>query len=81
MDGTIRCFGADRFHLRLSHLIRDMYSSNRKQLIDYEVRLLALWKTNSILIETLKAIQGSLSPDDVQQRAILNRIELALEQI
>ncbi|MEM5384122.1 hypothetical protein VSR68_11075 [Paraburkholderia phymatum] len=58
-----------------------MYSSNRKQLIDYEVRLLALWKTNSILIETLKAIQGSLSPDDVQQRAILNRIELVLEQI
>lgn len=57
----------------------DMQSFNRKQLVDYEARMLALWKTNSILIDTLRAIQASLSPDDPQQRAILNRIERALE--
>lgn len=43
--------------------------------------MLALWKANWVLIDTLKTIQGSLSLDDPQQRAIFHRIEKALEQI
>jgi hypothetical protein len=58
-----------------------MHGSNGKQLLDYEARILTLWKTNWMLIDTLKAINGSLSPDDPQQRAILTRIETMLERI
>ncbi|WP_258875682.1 hypothetical protein [Paraburkholderia sp. BL27I4N3] len=43
--------------------------------------MLALWKTNWILIGTLKTIQESLSLDDPQQRAIFDRIEEALGRI
>lgn len=58
-----------------------MHSFNRSQLLEYEARMLALWKTNWVLIDTLKTIQGSLSLDDLQQRAIFHRIEKALERI
>ncbi|MFM0626915.1 hypothetical protein [Paraburkholderia xenovorans] len=61
--------------------MHDMHSFNRSQLLDYEARMLALWRTNSVLIDTLKTIQGSLSVDDPQQRAIFHRIEKALERI
>ncbi|MFM0391419.1 hypothetical protein [Paraburkholderia phytofirmans] len=61
--------------------MHDMHSFNRSQSLDYEAHLLALWKTNWILIDTLKTIQRSLSVDDPQQRAIFNRIEEALERI
>lgn len=57
-----------------------MHSFNRSQLLDYEARMLALWRTNWVLIDTLKAIQGSLSLDDLQQRAIFHLIEEALER-
>jgi len=43
--------------------------------------MLALWKTNRILIGTLQTIQGNLSLDDLQQRAIFHNIEKALERI
>jgi hypothetical protein len=58
-----------------------MHSFNPSQLLDCEARMLALWKTNWILIDTLKTIQGSLSLDDPQQRAIFHRIEQALERL
>lgn len=59
----------------------DMHSFSRSQSLDYEAQMLALWKTNWILIDTLKTIQGSLSLDDPQQRAIFHRIEEALDRI
>lgn len=59
----------------------DMHSFSRSQSLDYEAQMLALWKTNWILIDTLKTIQGSLSLDDPQQRAIFDRIEEALDRI
>ena len=61
--------------------MHDMHSINRSQSLDYEAHLLALWKTNWILIGTLKTIQESLSLDDPQQRAIFDRIEEALGRL
>ena len=61
--------------------MHDMHSFKWSQLLEYEARMLALWKTNWVLIDTLKTIQGNLSLDDLQQRAIFHRIEKALEQI
>ncbi|MEX3894764.1 hypothetical protein [Paraburkholderia sp. BR10954] len=58
-----------------------MHGFNRGQLLGYDARMVALWKTNWVLIDTLKTIQGSLSTDDLQQRAIFDRIEKALERI
>jgi hypothetical protein len=58
-----------------------MQSFDRRQVLGCEARILALWKTNWFLIDTLKDIQGSLSLDDPQQRAIFNRIEMALKRI
>jgi hypothetical protein len=61
--------------------MHDMPSFKWSQLLEYETRMLALWKTNWVLIDTLKTIQGNLSLDDLQQRAIFHRIEKALERI
>jgi hypothetical protein len=58
-----------------------MHSFDRRQVLDCEARMLALWKTNKILVDTLKDIQGSLSLDDPQQRSIFKRIEMALERV
>lgn len=50
-------------------------------MLGYEAQMVALWKSNWTLINTLKDIQGSLSLDDPQQLAIFNRIERALERV
>jgi len=61
--------------------MRDMHTLNQRQVRAYEARLLALWKTNKILIDMLKAIQGGLLLDDPQQLAIFNRIQMTLERL
>lgn len=58
-----------------------MHIFNGRQVLGYEAQMVALWKSNWTLINTLKDIQGSLSLDDPQQLAIFNRIERALERV